>query len=126
MPATTDVLMAIATSVVTLYGAQVTEHRMRKYGVSVEMSRLVTWLAENFGIDLAIAVGIMLPMLFTVSVATARGWSGVLGFLLGYQLLHAKFQWLSLKFEPEIDRVRAERMASPSKPLSESDSDSGS
>lgn len=114
--ATTDVLLAIGVLLVTMYGAQVTEHRMRKYGVGVELSRILTWLASHLGIDLAIALGVMLPMMTAVSLGVVWHLSGLLGFLFGYQLLHAKFQYLSLKFEPEIDRVRAESTASTSKP----------
>src|SRR5215472_17241457 len=111
MPTAPNVLMAVGVLLCGFYSAQVTEHRMRKYGIGVEMSRITVWLAENLGIDMAIALGVALPLMTLVAVATTRNWSGILGILLGYELLHAKFQYLSLKFEPEIDRVRAESTA---------------
>ena len=110
-------VMAFAIFVLAAHDCTFTERRIKKYGRDVECSWVVYQLLPFVGIDLALALGIMVPTLAVVSVMAARNWTIALAMWLGAKLLNTRYQYLSLALEAEMDRIRGVAMPSSSKAL---------
>ena len=102
--------------VLAAHDTKFTERRIKKYGIAVEASWLVTKLYARFGLQLALAFGIMVPTLTIDAVLVAHNWTIPLAMWLGAKILNTRYQYLSLVLEAEIDKYRSQSMAASSLP----------
>ena len=108
--------MGILIFVLAAHDTQFTERRINKYGIQIESSWLVTNIYERFGLQLALAFGIMVPTLSIDAVLVAHNWTIALAMWLGAKILNTRYQYLSLVLEAEIDKYRNQSTVTSSSP----------
>lgn len=107
MTSSLDFVMGIAICLLSVYDTANTEHRIKKYGLDVELNPAMGWLVPRLGLDLALALAIMIPTLAMTAVFISLGWRTVLAVWLGMKAITARYQYISSQLEEEIDKIRA-------------------
>jgi hypothetical protein len=100
--------LAAAIFVLAAHDCTFTERRVKKFGIEIETSWLISWLYPWVGLDLSLAFGIMVPTLAIASFLAAHDFQIPLAMWLGAKILNTRYQYLSLALEAEIDRLRSE------------------
>ena len=112
--------LAAAIFVLAAHDCTFTERRVKKFGIEIETSWLISWLYPWVGLDLSLAFGIMIPTLVIASLLAAHDFRIPLAMWLGAKILNTRYQYLSLALEAEIDRLRSSSMAASSLPPDDS------
>lgn len=123
MTSSLDFIMAIVVCLLAVYDSSVTQRRIQKYGLDVELNPTIHWLTPRVGLDVAIALGIMIPTLAIASVLAKMDWTTPLAMWLGAKLITARYQMISTRLEAEMDeqlRSRSTEMAASSLPPEDS------
>lgn len=93
-----------------------TERRITKYGVNVELNAAIRWLCQKLGIGLGVAVGIIIPTLALLYLALIFHLTTFLAFLVGFRFRLFMIQCESIVFEKQIKKFAAEINAASSGP----------
>lgn len=108
--------LAFGIFVLTCHDCTFTRRRIQKYGRDVEFSWLVYNLMPFAGLEVAMALGMVIPTIVIVGVFLTFGWKTILAIWFGAKILNTRYQYLSLVVEAEIDRLRGSGTVTSSSP----------
>lgn len=99
--------LAVGIFLLTCHDSAFSERRIKKYGLDVETSWLITTLAPFTGLQLALAFGLVIPSLVIVAILAVNGWTTWMAMWFGAKLLNLRYQYFSMALEAEVDRLRS-------------------
>lgn len=103
-------LLAVGSLVLTGFDAMFTRRRMLRWGLAFEHNTLLARTARRIGLDAALFLHTVLPMLLLILGAMVLPQAAVwLGILFGIRLAVFWFQILSFAFERQLEAIAKER-----------------
>jgi len=98
-------LIALATALAG-FDYQVTERRLRKYGLGAELNPLTRYLCAHVGLRNGLLASIGVTHLIWSACALYYGWTTSYALYTGYVLHDGYVRYLSLEMERDIDAIR--------------------
>lgn len=98
----TQLIFAVLLFVLAGFDTWLTQRRISRYGIGVELNRAIRWLSNKIGPEFAAVLGVMTPATALIAIALIAHLQWVLPLLVGFRLRQFFVQCESLAFERDI------------------------
>lgn len=99
-------IFAVILFLLCAFDAWLTQRRIGRYGVSVELNRGIRWLSEKIGPELGSIIGVMAPATALISIGVLAHLQWVLSMMIGFRARMFFNQVESVVFEKQIEEFR--------------------